>query len=76
MGSHLVVPNVLTRTTFRAPCVADQLADDCRTSTDGGHRGRPRTGEKYQYGFKGARSAPRADGATSPRERVTRLGTG
>jgi len=31
-------------------------------------------GENYLYVFKGARSAPRADGATSPHESTTQHG--
>ena len=34
----------------------------------------PKCGYNFLYVFKGARSAPRADGATSPRESTTGRG--
>src|SRR5690349_13922155 len=51
--------------------VAHLLAEECRTSVAGGHNTRCRSGDNYLYVFKGARSAPRAYGATSPRESAT-----
>ena len=40
--------------------VADQLADGCRTSVDGGHQIRLKRCEKFLYGFKADRYAARS----------------
>ncbi len=62
--------------------VADQLADECRVSGDGGHTGCRRCGSKFLYVFKAALNGPhapppgRAPAAAAVALRPTRLTPG